>query len=328
MGKRIFLVLLMLMMSAGAFSQNKIKKLYLRADSILRERYERVTYDTQYICRPERRLLIRVRGNLSGNSIRYKNIQDGNDSHAHISTDTRGTISLGASYMGISAAYSINPAKIKGSNKDYELNVSASSNRYILDCNYQRSNTLSGDITTKDGSYHIGKELLTMKVMNVTGCYIFNHRRFSYPAAFSQSYFQRRSAGSWMAGFSFMGGSIRTSDDAPADSHDLHLKVRNIALGGGYGYNFVFHKVLFHLSAMPTIVVYNYNNVTMDGVKMKEYTHFPDMLINSRVAIVYNISPKYFIGSNLVVNSSTFGNFRHYTYQTKWRARATFGVRF
>ena len=325
--KRLCSFILVLMVSVSAFSQNKFKKLCLQADSLLRERYEKITYDTQYICRPERRLLLRVRGNLSGNSIRYKNVQDGNDSHARISTDPRGTISLGGSYMGIAAAFSINPAKICGSNKDYEFNISASSNRYIIDYNYQRSNTLSGDITSKDGAYHVDKGLLSMKMMNITACYIFNHRRFSYPAAFSQSYFQRRSAGSWMAGISFMGGNIRTSEDAPAGSHDLNLKVRNVALGGGYGYNFVHRKWLFHLSAMPTIIVYNYNNVTMDGVKMEEYTHFTDMLINSRAAIIYNISPRYFIGSTLVINSSTFGNFKHYTFQTKWRARVVFGFR-
>jgi len=124
-----------------------------------------------------------------------------------------------------------------------------------------------------------------------------------------------------------MGGSVRTSEDAPADSHELHLKVRNVALGGGYGYNLVYRKWLFHLSAMPTIIVYNYNDITMDGEKRKEYTHFPDLLINSRVAIVYNISPRCFLGSNLVVNSSTIGSFKHYTFQTKWRARAFFGFR-
>lgn len=325
--KRVCVVILMLIVSTCAFPQNKLKKLYLRADSILRERYEKVTYDTQYISRPDRRLLLRLRGNFSGNSIRYKNVQDGNDSHAHISTALRGTISLGASYMGIAVAYSINPAKISGSNKDYELNVGLSSNHYILDLSYQRSNTLSGDIESKEGTFHINKDLLSMKMLNITGCYIFNHRRFSYPAAFSQSYIQKRSAGSWLAGFSFMGGSVNTSKDAPAGSHDLQLKVRNIALGGGYGYNLVYRKWLFHLSAMPTIIVYNYNNITMDGVKQKEYTHFPDLLINSRAAIIYNISPRYFIGSTLVVNSSTFGNFKHYTYQTKWRARAVFGFR-
>ena len=325
--KRVLLVLFLLLASASAFSQNKIKKLYLRADSILRVRYEKITYDTLYICRPDRKFLFRIRGNFSGNSIRYKNVQDGNDSHAHFTTDHRGTISFGASYMGLAASFSLNPAKMSGKNEDYELNVSATSNRYMIDFDYQRSTTLSGDINTQKGSRHFDKEDLKLKMLSITGFYIFNHRRFSYPAAFSQSYFQKRSAGSWLAGFSFMGGSVNTNNDAPAGSYDIHLKVRNVALGGGYGYNLVHHKWLFHLSAMPTIVVYNYNNITIDGVKRAEYTHFPDLLINSRAAIVYNISPRYFIGSNVVFNSSTFGNFRHYTFQTKWKVRAVFGFR-
>ena len=325
--KRTSAILLMLIMSACAFSQIKLKKLYERADSILRERYERINYDTQYICRPDRKLLIRVRGNLSGNSIRYKNVQDDKDSHAHVKTSPRGTFSLGACYMGLAAAFSINPGKISGKNTDYELNISAFSNRYIIDFSYQRANSLSGSITTKDAEYQIDKDLLKMKMANLFACYIFNHRRFSYPAAFSQSYIQKRSAGSWLAGFSFLGGSIHTNDVAPEGSPDMHIKVTNLSVGGGYAYNFVHKKWLLHLSALPSIIVYNYNNITMEGMKMEEYTHFPDLLINSRVAIIYNISPKYFLGSNLVVNSSTFGNFRHYTFQTKWHARVVFGFR-
>ena len=324
---RVCTIILMLMVSVCAFPQSKIKRLYERADSILRVRYERVTYDTGYICRPDRRLTFRVRGNLSGNSIRYKNVKDGNDSHAHITTSTRGTISLGASYMGIAASYSINPGKISGRNKDYEFNASASSNRYIIDLGYQRSNTLSGDITTKEREYHISKDFLEMKFLNITGFYIFNHRRFSYPAAFSQSYIQKRSAGSWLAGLSFMGGSIYTSEEAQEGSHDLHIKVRNVAIGGGYGYNLVCHKLLFHLSLMPTIIFYNYNKITMDGESVHEYTHFPDLIVNGRAAIIYNISPRYFIGSTYIVNSSVFGNFKHYTSQNRWYARAVFGFR-
>lgn len=317
----------MLMVSICVFSQSKIKRLYERADSMLRTRYERVTYDTQYICRPDKRLLLRVKGNMSGNTIRYKNIQNGNDSHARISTDTRGTISLGASYMGIAAAFSINPAKLSGSNKDYELNATLSSNRYIIDLNYQRSNTLSGDINTTDESYHLDKDYVQMNMLSITACYIFNHRRFSYPAAFSQSYIQKRSAGSWLAGLSFMGGTIKTSDKAPEDAYDLSLKGSNIAIGGGYGYNLVWRKCLFHISLMPTIIVYNYNKITMEGESIKEYTHFPDMIVNSRAAIIYNISPRYYIGSTLIVNSSVFGNFHHFNSQTKWRAHAIFGFR-
>lgn len=317
----------MLAVSVCAFSQSKVKRLYERADSMLRVKYERVSYDTQYISRPDRRLTLKVRGNLSGNTFRYKNVQDGKDNHAHLSTSTRGTISLGASYMGLSAAFSLNPGKWSGRNKDYEFNFSATSNRYIIDLNYQRANTLSGDITIGTNPHYIDKEFVKLKMLSITGYYIFNHRRFSYPAAFSQSYIQKRSAGSWLAGFSFIGGSINTNDQAPEGFPDLYLKVRTLAIGGGYGYNLVHRKWLFHLSLMPTIVVYNYNNITMNGEKVNEYTHFPDLIVNGRAAIIYNFSPRYFVGSTLIANTSAFGNFAHYTRQTKWRARAIFGIR-
>ena len=314
-------------MCVSASPQSKFKRICEKVDSMLRVRYEKVSYDTLYIRRPNRRLTLTLKGKLSGNSIRYKNVQDGNDSHAHISTDPRGTISLGASYMGIAASYSINPGKLSGKNTDYELNVSASSNRYIIDLSYQRSKTLSGDITTKSEPYHLDRGYLKMNMMNITACYVFNHRRFSYPAAFTQSYLQKRSAGSWLAGLSFVGGSVKTGDEAPAGSYDLNLKVRNLAIGGGYGYNYVYRKWLFHLSLMPTIIVYNYNNITMDGVSVREYTHFPDLIVNSRAAIVYNISSRFFIASTGVFQSSVIGSFNHYTNQTKWRAHAIFGFR-
>ena len=133
----------MLMVGASAFSQNKFKKFFSRVDSVLRVKYERVTYDTQYICRPDRRLLLRVRGNLSGNSFRYKNTQGENDSHAHISTDLRGTISLGVSYMGIAASYSINPGKISGSNKGAIVGtISNGTGIQIKDCSVYGSTLL------------------------------------------------------------------------------------------------------------------------------------------------------------------------------------------
>ena len=43
---------------------------------------------------------------------------------------------------------------------------------------------------------------LKVKMKGLNLYYIFNNRRFSYPAAFSQSTNQRRSAGSFIAGFS------------------------------------------------------------------------------------------------------------------------------
>ena len=44
---------------------------------------------------------------------------------------------------------------------------------------------------------------LKSKIKGLNGYWIFNHRKFSYPAVYSQSTNQRKSAGSFMAGFSY-----------------------------------------------------------------------------------------------------------------------------
>ena len=79
---------------------------------------------------------------------------------------------------------------------------------------------------------------VTLKIANLAGYYSFNHRRFSFPAAFTQSYIQRQSAGSWLAGISYQGGSIKTSDNLKARSQnapDINIGVGHIGIGGGYG---------------------------------------------------------------------------------------------
>ena len=54
---------------------------------------------------------------------------------------------------------------------------------------------------------------LETTTMAVNAYYIFNHRRFSYPAAFSQSTVQRRSAGSWKVGFQYCRHMLRFSPE-------------------------------------------------------------------------------------------------------------------
>ena len=73
--------------------------------------------------------------------------------------------------------------------------------------------------------------------------------------------------------------------------------VGNFAIGGGYGYNLVAKKWLFHLSAQPNVIIFNSNSVKMNGEKRSESLHFPEMIVNSRAAIIYNINTKYFVGT-------------------------------
>ena len=302
-----------------------------RLDSALAARYYRTPYDTNFVIRPEGKLTLKLRLNQTGNDFHAKGTVNGFYSEADLKTSHKTTMSIGASYRGISAAVAINPAKMKGLYKDYEFNLNYYSSRLSLDFSYQRSETLAGDFTGDRGDLRLESGEALLKVLNIAGYYTFNHRRFSYPAAFTQSYIQRRSAGSWLAGISYQGGSIKTTDDLKArnpNAPDVRIYIGHVGIGGGYGYNWVpSRKWLLHLSVLPTVVVYNRNNMTVNGER-KESQHMRlNMLFNERAAVVYNFSPRYFVSLTAVVNNSVFKDDNVTVNQNKWRARASFGMR-
>ncbi len=302
-----------------------------RLDSALAARYYRTPYDTNFVIRPEGKLTLKLRLNQTGNDFHAKGTVNGFYSEADLKTSHKTTMSIGASYRGISAAVAINPAKMKGLYKDYEFNLNYYSSRLSLDFSYQRSETLAGDFTGDRGDLLLESGEALLKVLNIAGYYTFNHRRFSYPAAFTQSYIQRRSAGSWLAGISYQGGSIKTTDDLKArnpNAPDVRIYLGHVGIGGGYGYNWVpSRKWLLHLSILPTVVVYNRNNMTVNGER-KEAQHMRlNMLFNERAAVVYNFSPRYFASLTAVVNNSVFKDDNVTVNQNKWRARASFGMR-
>lgn len=297
----------------------------------LTDRYYKTPYDTNYVIRPEGTLTLKVRLNQTGNTFHVKGTVNNTHSKADLSTSHKTTVSIGASYRGISAALALNPAKMSGAYKDYELNLNYYSSRFSLDFSYQRSESLAGDIERNGHQERLESGDATLKVVNLAGYYTFNHRQFSYPAAFTQSYIQRRSAGSWLAGISYLGGSIETSDELKARSPnapDIYVRLGHIGIGGGYGYNWVLGKKwLIHFSILPTFVVYNYNKFTVNGER-KEAKHMRfNMIFNERVAIVYNFSPRHFTGFTLAMNNSVFDDDAVVVNQNKWRARAFLGVR-
>lgn len=317
----------MLAAQTVAFAQSKSESVRNRVEDVLRKNREKKNFDTLYMARPDYKLTLKLRGNLSGNSIHARYDDEGGKIKTKLNTSTRATVSVGVNYMGLAAGLAINPANLSGKNKDMEFNLSAYFNRFGLEGYYQQSKTLSGTMSQGDASYHLDKGVLRLASVYLTGYYAFNHRRFSYPAAFTQSFLQKRSAGSWLVSFSYQGGSIKTTDKAPEELGTARIYVGNFAIGGGYGYNLVAKKWLFHLSFQPNIIIFNNNSYKWNDEKTSEAMHFPEMMFNTRAAIVYNISPKYFVSSTFVMNSTVFGDFDEYTEQWRWRARLGVGMR-
>jgi len=331
MKKMLLMIAAFLTLGATAVAQSRNQQMRAQVDSVLAERYYRTPYDTNYVARPEGKLTLKVRLNQTGNDFHARGTVNGIYSKADLSTSHKTTFSIAGIYRGIGVGMAINPYKWSGVYKDYEFNLNYYSNRLSLDFSYQRSESLAGDIIGDRGDQRLESGDVTMKVLNLAGYYTFNHRQFSFPAAFTQSYIQRRSAGSWLAGISYQGGSIKTTNDLMArnpNAPDTRIYVGHLGIGGGYGYNLVLGKKwLFHLSMLPTFVVYNRNNMTVNGERKKAQRMRFNMIFNERAAIVHNFSPRYFAGATLVMNNSVFDDDVVVVNQNKWRARAFIGMR-
>jgi len=329
--KYLLLILSLLTALTATAQKRTFRQKLARLDSTLSARYYKIPYDSNYVTRPDGRWTLKVRVNQTGNKFHTKGTVNDITHKADLGTSHKTTISLGASYRGLSAAFSLNPAKIKGIYNDYELNLNYYSSRISLDFSYQRSESLSGDVIRNGEPRRMEEGDVKMKVINVAGYYAFNHRKFSFPAAFNQNYIQRRSAGSWLAGISYQGGSINTLDELKErspEAPEVTIKFGHLGIGGGYGYNLVLGKKwLLHLSALPTFVVYNRNKLIVNGEE-REVSHMRfHMIFNERAAVVYNFSSRYFAGATLVMSNSVFDNSAVTINQNKWRARAFVGMR-
>lgn len=307
----------------------KYDQLLHAGNAILAERYQRINYDTAYIMRPPGRWTIKLRGNLSGAWIRTTGRNGEDQYHTEVESDFRGTLSMAVAYRGLGAAVALNPMKLAGKSQDYELNVNSYSNRFGFDIVFLSSKTYHGKASMNDEITPIEKGAIRQQALNVNLYYAFNSKRFSFPAAFSQSYLQRRSAGSFMVGASFDGQITDIDANETANQQPINLKLMEIGIGAGYGYNLVAGKRwLFHASLLPTFDFYIHSRLKENGERINLHYRFPSLITTGRSAAVYSWRNQFAVAS-LIYNYSVVGNRDQLQVRrSKWRVRFTYGFRF
>jgi len=320
-------ILMFTLFCLGSFLQVKAQKAFRfvhRLDSLITKVNSTLDIDTNYVERPKNKWVIKGRFNVSGAKIGSTGIEEGKHFRSEMTADCKSTLSIAIGYRGLMASFALNPAKLLGHYSDYELNLQSYGKRFGFEFTYQDAHNFTGwyEIDEKERT-DLPSDLLTLKAINLNTYFAFNHRRFSYPAAFSQRYIQRKSAGSFLLAASGQGqkGTV-------GNNRDFKFSMMNIGIGAGYGYNYVpARNWLLHLSALPTFIVYNHTSLTFNDSRVPLKYHFPEVIITGRSSIVREFGNK-FIGITAVFNYTNIGDSNRLSVlNTKWRTRLFFGLR-
>ena len=305
-----------------------IKKI-IHIDSVLTARYKRFDADKNYVIRPPQRITLKATYTASGTSISSDGYQaDGTKSKTWLNSDYRSTVSMSATYRGITLGLSLSPSQLFRHNSDYELGITNYGNRFGGDLIYNRVKSLKGHADLDDVRYNIPSGHVKQDMVTGNLYYVFNYRKFSYAAAFSQSFIQRRTAGSFLLGMSLL--HRETSGNVDIDDNSSHISIHtsSIGVGAGYGFNWVPHRRwLIHLSSIPTFMLYNKNKLRQDDEERKVPQRLSQMTLTGRNAIVYSYHNK-FMGLSSVYTYSRFGKRNDMEIGTiRWQVQLFWGTR-
>lgn len=168
------------------------------------------------------------------------------------------------------------------------------------------------------------------------GYYVFNNRRFSYPAALTQSYLQRRSCGSIILGLSLYYNKLKTAatalppeiiENTPAQQRIEWLQRFCININIGYAYNKVFNKnITLHASILPSLPIINDTKYCADGkIKIEKFNPTLNFLL--RAALIWD-KESLFASLSAILYSNKLLNTPIGIRETYIRTQLSFGIRF
>ena len=111
---------------------------------------------------------------------------------------------------------------------------------------------------------------VNIATLQASGYYVFNGRRYSQAAAYSQSVIQRRSAGSFLVGAEWIAQNISYEEKENAGIIALigglgRIRLQQVSVSAGYGYNWVPARGwVINAMVMPTLSVFS---------QVKSYTY-------------------------------------------------------
>ncbi|MCY7351371.1 MAG: DUF4421 domain-containing protein [Cytophagaceae bacterium] len=152
-----------------------------------------------------------------------------------------------------------------------------------------------------------------LRIFGLSGYRVFNPRRFSYRAALIQTEWQKKSAGSWLAGFELYGGSFRGDSTLvptvlaaqyPAP-FVRELRFVKIGPGGGYAYTLVVKNHYFATASLTFNLNATFSSEISEAGRTDDLTLRPNLL--ARFGVGYN-SDRWAVSVSWVENAVSVGS--------------------
>ena len=178
-------------------------------DSLLTIRQQKVNTDTAYVRLPRQNWIVKVRYDGFGSTLNIHNLMEDNEMMTiRLNSALRSTIGISASYKGIGLTISFAPRRLFHKTSDQEYNINFYNNWWGADVTFTNISDFDTDI--KIGHAPSRARILDTRLygMSVNTYFVFNGRKFSYPAAFNNTMIQKRSAGSVIAAATFYNGRL------------------------------------------------------------------------------------------------------------------------
>lgn len=273
----------------------------------------RSNLDSSYVGIPHQRWTLRTSSNFGWNTLKLDNLSsEGIGYRASLSSAFDIGQGFYLSWRGITLGASLKPAWFipKLRNRDQKYTISVYGNRMGMSATIRSTTTLRGDYMSLPDSTVIKIPLGNAYDFSADfdAYYVFNSRRFSMPAAFTQSKIQKRSAGSALASVSIRNGITWVGAIDNLGNQEFRVLTNMFSLGGGYGHNFITpHNWLLHASLVTNISVLQYNRVLIGDDSKKIKNTFPDNVSVLQLSALH-WKGNMFFGTSFTARAATYGN--------------------
>ena len=230
-------------------------------------------------------------------------------------------IGVSLSFMAVSLGYSISISNlIHGGKVSNKVDFSFTCARFTADAYYWENkndiNVAYVDKSLDNKRHEYRQSGISRKAMGLTAYYFFNNRRYAQAAAYCFSKYQKRSAGSFLAGISLQHFDVMFDPDnmpkepqdfIPEESEIPRILYNDYCVLVGYGYNWVLgRKWLLNVTLTPYLG-YRYN------IKPQPYEKQSDFSLNirGRIGAVYN-------HKNFFMGLQACGDHHRYKKQDNW----------